>query len=71
MAWDQGSWAWRTRLNGSDGERAARVLTALFEAARVYGTTVTVDLMPAERAEDQAIEASPVRSAFAELTGGP
>ncbi|MET7338456.1 hypothetical protein [Nonomuraea sp. NPDC005650] len=54
MAWDQGSWAWRTRLNGSDGERVARVLNALFEAARVYRTTVTVELVPAEQAEGQA-----------------
>ncbi|MER6947415.1 hypothetical protein ABT294_25615 [Nonomuraea sp. NPDC000554] len=55
MAWDQGSWAWRTRLSGSDGEHAARVLNTLFEAARVYGTAVTVQPVPAAQADGTAV----------------
>jgi hypothetical protein len=54
MAWDPTAWAWRARLSSSRAERVAEVINTLFEAARVYGTTVTVAVVPAERADESA-----------------
>jgi hypothetical protein len=49
MNWDQGAWAWRNRLSSSHAEHATDVINTLFEAARLYGTTVTVQVVPEGR----------------------
>ncbi|WP_146607833.1 hypothetical protein [Spongiactinospora gelatinilytica] len=42
MNWDPAHWRWQVRLSGAHPEHVSSVLTTLFEAARLYGTTVTV-----------------------------
>ncbi|NJP98561.1 hypothetical protein HCN51_55655 [Nonomuraea sp. FMUSA5-5] len=50
VAWDQATWSWEMRLSGARAEHATDVLNTLFEAARVYGTAVTVRRAPTEQA---------------------
>ncbi|GAA4931476.1 hypothetical protein HD597_012927 [Nonomuraea thailandensis] len=49
MAWDSATSAWRTRLSGSRAEYVGYVINTLFEAARLYGTAVTVQWVPASQ----------------------
>uniref|UniRef100_UPI003F491163 hypothetical protein n=1 Tax=Nonomuraea sp. CA-252377 TaxID=3240003 RepID=UPI003F491163 len=48
MTWDPATTSWHVRLSGARPEHVSNVLNTLFEAARVHGTTVTVQLAPAE-----------------------
>ncbi|MFI9597723.1 hypothetical protein [Nonomuraea sp. NPDC052265] len=54
MNWDPAAAAGRARLSASHAEHVSSVVNTLFEAARVYGTVVTVQLVPAERADKAA-----------------
>ncbi|WP_425464777.1 transposase [Nonomuraea terrae] len=54
MDWDAPSWTWWARIPGSRTEHVTKVINTLFEAARLYGTAVTVQLAPAERADEAA-----------------
>ncbi|MEU9891482.1 hypothetical protein [Sphaerisporangium sp. NPDC051011] len=54
MNWDPATATWRIRLSGAHPEHVSSVLKALFEAARMYGTVVTVQLVPAERSDKAA-----------------
>ncbi|MFI6927779.1 hypothetical protein ACIBIZ_48160 [Nonomuraea spiralis] len=51
MNWDPARWSWQVRLSSAHPEHVSSVLTALFEAACLYGTTVTVRPAPASPAE--------------------
>ncbi|MEO3892186.1 hypothetical protein [Nonomuraea sp. B5E05] len=48
MAWNPATWTWHARLSGSRAEHATEVLNTLFEAARLYGTAVTVHPAPTD-----------------------
>ncbi|WP_433426507.1 hypothetical protein ACQP1V_43460 (plasmid) [Microtetraspora malaysiensis] len=50
MTWNPSTTAWHVQLRGERPEHAGNALTALFEVARMYGTTVTVRLVPTEPA---------------------
>ncbi|MEV0237819.1 hypothetical protein [Nonomuraea sp. NPDC050786] len=52
MDWDPVTRTWRVRLSSSRAEHATEVLNALFEAARVYGTAVVMQLAPTEQPAD-------------------
>lgn len=54
MAWDPATSTWRMRLSSSHAEHVSNVINILFEAARVYGTAVTVQLVPASQAQEAA-----------------
>lgn len=54
MAWNPATWTWHGRLSTSRPEHATEVLNILFEAARVYGTTVMVERAPTDRADEPA-----------------
>jgi hypothetical protein len=45
MTWDPATTSWHLRLSGSHPEHVSNVLNTLFEAARVYGTAITVRLV--------------------------
>jgi hypothetical protein len=47
LSYDGGNRNWYARLALDHPERAAEVLTALFEAARVHGTIVQIQARPA------------------------
>ncbi|TDD33870.1 hypothetical protein E1286_41580 [Nonomuraea terrae] len=47
MNWDPARRSWQVRLSGAHPEHVSSVLTTLFEAPRLYGTTVTVRPAPA------------------------
>jgi hypothetical protein len=49
MAWDPATSTWKMRLSSSHAEH---VSNTLFEAARVYGTAVRVQLVPAFQAHE-------------------
>ncbi|TMR91980.1 hypothetical protein EJK15_47015 [Nonomuraea basaltis] len=51
MTWDPDTTLWRIRLSGSHAEHLSNVLNTLFEAARVYGSAITVRLVTAESAD--------------------
>jgi hypothetical protein len=56
MEWDPSTWTWRTRLSSSRAEHVSDVINTLFESARVYRTVVTVQLVPAEQADEAGAE---------------
>ncbi|MFI6395526.1 hypothetical protein [Nonomuraea sp. NPDC050540] len=52
MTYDPGTYSWHSRLRADVvAEHAGHVITTMFEAARLYGTTVTASVEPAEPAE--------------------
>ncbi|MEU4229563.1 hypothetical protein AB0F17_35145 [Nonomuraea sp. NPDC026600] len=51
MEWDPSTSTWRTRISSSRAEQVGNVINTLFEAAREYGTVVTVRLVPADQAD--------------------
>ncbi|TDD32034.1 hypothetical protein E1286_44130 [Nonomuraea terrae] len=54
MDWDAAASTWWSRLSGSRPQHVTEVINTLFEAARVYGTTVTVQLVPAQEMDRAA-----------------
>ncbi|PZG09153.1 hypothetical protein [Nonomuraea aridisoli] len=54
MDWDAAASTWRSRLSGSRPQHVTEVINTLFEAARVYGTAVTMQVVPAQEADRAA-----------------
>ncbi|RJL19284.1 hypothetical protein [Bailinhaonella thermotolerans] len=50
MSWDAPTKTWYAHLNGARPEHLSSVLNTLFEAARQFGTSITVRLKAAEPA---------------------
>ncbi|MEW9556342.1 hypothetical protein [Nonomuraea sp. NPDC050783] len=59
MEWNPAAGTWNMRFSSSHAEHVSNVLNTLFEAARLYGTVVSVRLMPAEQAGTAVVSTLP------------